>query len=196
MQSLTDLADQAIVLPLIAVIVASLFIQGWWRGAAAWLAVTAATFGLTLALKLIFLGCGGSLGITRIHSPSGHAASAALICGGILARFVSSVPLTLVAATVGAVVIGYTRVVLGFHSLGETVLGGVIGIGGAAALCLIAGPPPRMRTLPLALVIIAVLAALHGKRLPAEPAIREASGLIRLLLPWCQPAAPNPGRPS
>lgn len=193
---LTDLSDQAVVLPLIAVIVASLAIQGWSRGAAAWLAATAATFGLTLILKLIFLGCGGFLGITSIHSPSGHTASAALICGGMLARFIPSVPLTLVAATLGAVVIGYTRVVLGFHSVDETALGGAIGIAGAAALCVMAGPPPRMRTLPLGLVIIAAVVALHGKRLPAEPAIREASSLIRLLLPWCQPATPDPGRPS
>jgi len=187
----TDLADQAVVLPLIGVIALALAIQGWTRGAMCWLAATAATFGLMLILKLVFLGCGGSLGFTRIQSPSGHAASAALVVGGLAARFIPSIPLTLIAATCGAVTVGYTRVALGFHSIDETVLGGMIGVAGAVALCRMAGPPPPGRFLPLAIMMIAVLVAFHGRRLPAEPTIRHASSFIHVLLPWCAPPPPD-----
>ncbi len=190
----TDLADQAVVLPLIGVIALTLAIQGWPRGAVAWLAATSATFGLMLILKLIFLGCGGALGITRIQSPSGHAASAALVIGGLAARFMPSIPWVLVAAAGGAIAVGYTRVALGFHSIDETVLGGMVGIAGAGALAQMAGKPPPTQPLPLVIMVIAVVVALHGKRLPAEPAIRQASSIIHMLVPWCAPPSPPPAR--
>ena len=188
MRFLTDLADQAVVLPLILAIAATLGAQGWRRGAAAWLAATCATFGTMLILKLVFLGCGGTLGMTRVTSPSGHAASAALLCGGIAARFIASLPATLIAALAGAIVIGATRVGLGVHTQEEVIIGGLVGVAGAAALLRIAGQPPRLRAWPLALVILCVVAALHGTRLPAEVTIRSVSAWIQMILPWCEPA--------
>lgn len=188
MQFLTDFADQAVVLPLIVAIAAMLGLQGRWRGAIAWLVATGGAFGLMLALKLIFLGCGGTLGLTRIASPSGHAASAALVCGGLVACFIGSVPRVLIGALIGAVVIGATRVGLGVHTLEEVIIGGLVGSAGAMALARVAGEPPRPRIWPLALVMLVIVGALHGNRLPAENTIRHVSSLIRLILPWCEPA--------
>jgi len=188
MRFLTDLADQAVILPLIAAIAATLALQGWRRGALAWLAATVCTFGAMLVLKLLFLGCGPMLGITRIASPSGHAASAALVCGGLVARFLASMPATLLGALAGAVLIGTTRLALGVHTPEEVIVGGLVGIAGAAGLVRIAGEPPRLRAWPLAVVVLGIVAALHGTRLPAEIAIRQASALIHWILPWCAPA--------
>ncbi len=188
MRFLTDLADQAVILPLIAVIAATLGLQGWRRGAIAWLLATCGTFGIMLVLKLICMGCGGTLGLTRITSPSGHAASAALVCGGLAACFIASMPVTLISALIGAVVIGATRVGLGVHTLEEVIIGGLVGSTGAVALARLAGQPPRLRAWPLMLAMLVVVASLNGTRLPAETTIRHASALIRLLLPWCEPA--------
>lgn len=188
MRFLTDLADQAVILPLIAAIAATLGLQGWRRGAIAWLVATCGAFGIMLVLKLIFLGCGGTLGLTRITSPSGHAASAALVCGGLAARFIASMPVALIGALAGAVVIGATRIGLGVHTPEEVIIGGLVGSAGAVALARIAGQPPQLRAWPLMLAMLVVVAPLHGTRLPAETTIRHASALIRLLLPWCEPA--------
>lgn len=187
-QFVTDLADQAVVLPLILMIAATLTVQGWPRGGLAWIGATIACFGTMLALKLVFMGCGETIGIETISSPSGHAASAALICGGLVACFTSSTPFAVLAAIAGSSVIGYTRIVLGAHTIEETVLGAMVGTGGAALLSLLAGIPPVVRVLPIIVVIVAVMAGFHGTRLPAEPAIRQASAIVRMIAPWCVPA--------
>lgn len=192
----TDIVDQAVILPLVAMIALMLALQGWRRGAIAWLAATAGTFGLVLILKLILIGCGDAMQISWLRSPSGHTASAALISGGLVARFIFSAPLTLMVATVAAIVMGYTRVALDFHSFWETVTGGVIGIAGAVALARLAGPPPPARIRPLIVVVALVILAFHGRRLPAEMTIQQTSPLIRVLLPWCEPSAMTPIRPS
>lgn len=182
---LSDFADQAVILPLIVGIAGLLAVQGWPRGAGAWLAATAVTFGLVLVLKLVFLGCGALLPRTGISSPSGHTASAALLCGGLAARFVHSWIWVAVTALLGAAVIGFTRVALGVHTTEEVILAGLVGIGGAVVLHVLAGPPPVARVLPLAIVIGAVLLAMHGTRLPAEGAIRQTASVLQRFVPWC-----------
>lgn len=200
---LTDIADQAVVLPLIVVIAAMLAAQGWRRGATAWIVSSAATFGTMLVLKLIFLGCGGTFGATSIVSPSGHAASAALVTGGLFARAVFSIPMTLVAALTGGVIIGYTRVHLGLHTIEEVIVGIAVGTAGAFGITYYSGYPPSPRPMPLMVVMVAVVLAFHGYRLPAEPVIQQGSALLYAIVPWCTPsvgslpplAVPLPPRP-
>ena len=84
MRFLTDFADQAVVLPLIAVVALMLASLGWRRGAVASArCAVGACFGAVLALKLVFFTCGPALRLSTLRGPSGHAAAAAMIAGGI-----------------------------------------------------------------------------------------------------------------
>ena len=80
----TDLADQAVLIP-VAIAVAVVFaIAGWWRGVVAWTTAVGATLGVMLLLKLAFLACGPLLPSMDV-SPSGHTAAAGVVYGGLLA---------------------------------------------------------------------------------------------------------------
>lgn len=184
---LTDLADQAVTLPLILSLALTLAFLGWPRGAAAWVIATVCTFGLMLLLKLLFLGCGSLLAPTGIKSPSGHAAAAALVAGGLVAVFIDSRPWVASAAILAGFVVGATRVMLGAHTPAEVALGGAVGVGGAIALNLIAGTRPTLRILPIFAVAGVVVFVMHGTRLPAELAIRHTADLLGRIIPLCHP---------
>ena len=83
MTFITDLADQAVILPLVLAIGVALLVDGWRRGAAAWAVAVVATFAAMLVLKLFFLACSHALGTTDIHNPSGHVAAATVVTGGL-----------------------------------------------------------------------------------------------------------------
>ena len=200
MAFLTDFADQAVMLPVVFAIAIVLALQGWRRGALAWLGVVCVTFGLVLVLKLAFLACAGLSDPIDMHSPSGHVAAATVVCGGLAAlmtrRRVSILPVALLAA----VAIGASRLALGAHSLPEVVLGALIGLAGATALMLFSGPPPALRPARLLAVVVIVAALFHGLHLPAEAAIRHSAFRAARLLAVCRPehglivpaaAAPN-----
>ena len=97
------------------------------------------------------------------------------MAGGLAAllsrRRVSILPIAVLAA----VVIGVSRLVLGLHSLPEVALGALVGLGGAAALLTLAGPPPTLRPGRLIAVVVIVAALFHGLHLPAEAAIRHTA---------------------
>ena len=142
MTFITDFADQAVILPLVLAIGIALLAQGWRRGAAAWLLAVVATFATMLALKLVFLACSASFGINDIRTPSGHVAAATVVAGGLAALLLRPRRAALPLAGLAAIVIGISRLVLGLHSLPEVALGALVGLMGAWALLLLAGPPP------------------------------------------------------
>ncbi len=191
MNLVTDLADQAVILPVIIGVAVTVAVLGWPRGALAWVVATGAAFGLMLVLKLVFLGCGSMLGFTRISSPSGHACAAALVAGGLVAMVRDSRPWVVSAALVAAFIIGTTRVMLGAHSTEEVILGGTVGVAGAVVLHAIAGPRPPLRLLPIAIVVAGIVFAMHGTRLPAEVTIRQTASLIGRIIPACHPTPPR-----
>src|SRR5271165_5706424 len=84
MMFLTDFADQAVVLPVVAAIAMILAATGWWRGALVWLGVVGLTFGAVLLLKLGFLACGPVFTPWELRSPSGHTAAASMVAGGFV----------------------------------------------------------------------------------------------------------------
>jgi membrane-associated phospholipid phosphatase len=183
---ITDLADQAVILPLVLAIGIALLAQGWRRGAAAWAVTVVATFAAMLALKLAFLACSQSLGTPAIRTPSGHVAAATVVTGGLAAlllrRRVSVVPVAVLAAGV----VGISRLVLGAHSLPEVGIGAAVGLAGAVTLPLLAGPPPVLDVGRIAIIAIATVATFHGLHLPAEAHIRATAYRVAQMLSVCQ----------
>jgi membrane-associated phospholipid phosphatase len=175
MRFLTDFADQAVVLPLIAVVALMLAVLGWRRGAVAWLAAVGVCFGAVLAMKLVFFTCGPALHMATLRSPSGHAAAAAIIAGGFAVALGRQSREVGAIAALGAVAIGATRVALGWHSMAEVAVGGTLGVLGALGFAWLAGPPPVLRLRWLCVSVVAVALLLHGQHLNAESRIRAAS---------------------
>jgi membrane-associated phospholipid phosphatase len=192
MRFLTDFADQAVLLPVVLAIALMLTLQGWRRGALAWLAVVGITFALMLVLKLVFLACPPVFGPFDIHSPSGHVAAATVVAGGLAALITHRRASILPIAALAALVIGVSRLVLGMHTLPEVILGGCVGLGGAAALLTLAGPPAGLRPARLVAVVVLVAALFHGMHLPAEAAIRHTAFNAARLFSVCQPAPDAP----
>jgi membrane-associated phospholipid phosphatase len=181
MTFVTDFADQAVVLPLIATVALSLGILGWRRGAVGWLAAVGASFASVVVLKLGFLDCADAVGLPVLRSPSGHTAAAAVIVGGFTVMLGCGRPTTLAAAVLGALVIGATRMALGVHSLLEVIVGGAVGVAGALGFAIIAGRAPRLRLQWVFASVAMVALLLHGRHLDAEPRIR----LVAFSLPFC-----------
>jgi membrane-associated phospholipid phosphatase len=183
---LTDFADQAVIIPMVLAIAVALAVQGWRRGALAWLLVISATFMATLTSKLIFLSCSPVFGPTDLHSPSGHVAAAAVVSGGLAALLTGRRISILPVAVLAALVIGVSRLLLGMHSLPEVVLGALIGLAGAAALMRFAGRPPELKLGPLVAVVVIVAALFHGLHFPAEAAIRHTAFRAAQYIPACR----------
>ncbi len=176
---LTDFADQDVVLPIAVLVLLILSLAGWWRGAAAWAIVVAASFGTMLLLKLGLEAC-GPRPHHLIYSPSGHTMAGTVIYGGAMALLGLSGPASVVAAALIATLIGWSRVWLGLHTVPEALAGGALGVLGVEALRRLAGPPPAQRrrfplrmALPAAVLLLAGL--LHGLRSPAEAVIQQAA---------------------
>lgn len=176
MHFMTDFGDQGVILPLTLCIAVVLASQGWWRGLATWLLVAFGMLGIMLVLKLAGLAWADTRGGMML-SPSGHVASTCALYGGLammLLRRKLSIPLSLVAPALIAVLIGYTRIALHAHDLAEVVIGGVVGIVGAALLATLAGPPPRHLFVPLLAATVSTMLVFHGQHLPVERMIRSA----------------------
>ncbi len=177
MQFLTDFADQAVLLPFSVLIALAWALGGWKRGAMLWLAAIAAVLAIMLLLKLSVLGCGYGNRF-GLHSPSGHTAGAAAVYGGFAAlwlrRFLPAPLAIALGAGLPALLIGATRLELHMHTPPDVLAGAIVGMAGAAAFVLAAGPAPRLRTNAwhLAWLALPLLLLLHGHQARAEPRIQ------------------------
>jgi membrane-associated phospholipid phosphatase len=192
MNFLTDFADQAVVLPVAAAVALVLAAQGWRRGALAWIAVVAMTLGVILLMKVGFLACAPVFHPWELRSPSGHTAAASVVAGGMVALIAGRLRAVLCVALLAAVLIGSSRLELGFHSPPEVVIGALTGVAGAALLSFLAGPPPSRRPVSLLVVAFVVAMLLHGMRLPAEAAIWRFSQGALDFVPACRVNAGSP----
>lgn len=184
---MTDFADQAVLLPLALVIGLLLAVMGWRRGALAWCVGVGGTLMTMLGLKLVFAACTMATADAALRSPSGHAAAAAAIYGGLFGLLARRGWRGALAGGIGvATLIGLTRVWLDAHTPAESLLGGMVGSAGAVALVLMAGDPPgdlRPARLIAATLAVAILA--HGAHLRAEPHIRDFGQRFAWLVPLC-----------
>lgn len=177
MRFVSDFADQAVILPLVIAIFLALAAQGWWRGAAAWIATIAATFGAMLVLKVGFIACAHGY---YIHSPSGHVAAATMVAGGLALLLLRRPPSVLPLAVLAAVVVGISRILLREHSFSEVMIGAMVGLVGATGLLWSAGPvPDKLNVKYVAVVAIIVVAVMHGLHLPAEAHISHLALRVR-----------------
>ena len=180
---LTDFADQAVILPLIACVAAILWLSGWRRGSLVWFSGTVATLGVMVILKLTFRACGEEMFNGTIASPSGHTAVAGAVYGSILAFMSSRLggrdTSRLVVILVVVAVVGISRVLLKAHNVPEVCLGGAIGFIAAQAMLLVAGAPPNDRLLTLSYwPLLALPLLLHGIHLQAERGIDGLAGYV------------------
>lgn len=185
MHFVTDFADQAVILPAALVVLFVLLAIGWWRGAIAWLLVVPATLGVVLASKMTTMACQDLLPPVGLFSPSGHTASAAVVYGGLLALLLgeqarSRLATALACGGAVAMVVGYTRLALGVHTVADVLAGAAIGIAGVGALALAAGARPAWRRAwwGLAAAVVCAAVLFHGRHVYAEMHIRQASQQI------------------
>jgi membrane-associated phospholipid phosphatase len=90
--------------------------------------------------------------------------------------------LTLAISAAAAVAFGISRVVLGFHTPPEVVVGALVGLSGAALIARLAGRPPPVkqgRTRLLAAFLV-VLLLFHGAHVHAETSIGRFARLLEL----------------
>jgi membrane-associated phospholipid phosphatase len=189
MTFITDFADQAVMLPLALAIGIGLWAQGWRRGSAAWGAAVVTTFATVLVLKVVFLACSSSFGVSDVRTPSGHVAAATIVAGGLAALLLRWRHAALLVAVLAAGVIGFSRLALGMHSPREVAIGAGVGLLGAWTLLLLAGrPPPELEGRRIMVIAVAVVVLFHGLHLPAEARIRGTAWRLAHMLSVCQSA--------
>lgn len=180
MHFFTDFADQDVVEPTAILGLLILLLIRWWRGAAAWAATIVAAFGSMLALKLLFEACGSPSEHRLLYSPSGHTFSATLVYGGLLALFRTKTASSMVVAVLIAVLVGWSRLALGVHTVPEVLVGGALGVAAILVLLRLAGSMPNdlvMKWPPrggwvLTVILLTPAIVLHGQHSPAERRIQ------------------------
>lgn len=187
LQAAGSLADQAVVLPMLASVALLLYATDRRQGAFAWVTAVCATLGVMLLLKLAVLTVSPVGGVGLLQSPSGHVASGIVVYAGIVAllcrpsgfRWV----LPVIAAGSLAVVLGFARVAGGYHSSADVLVGILVGTAGLALLLWllrpVSSPAPA---LPLLLLVLIVMSSCVGMRMPAEPVIHALGADLRSLV--------------
>lgn len=195
LQYWTDFADGAVVFPLGVAVPLVLVLFHQKRAALAWTAAVGCVWAAMLALKLGGYTLAAMVPTSPLNevglvTPSGHVASAASIYGGLIGLLLSRPGTLLVrtvfAALLVAILCGATRVILGEHTLAETIVGAMVGVAGAAGLAMGAGTALEWRArLPVIVTASVVMIALHGLHLSWEQAIHGVA--LRAIQAWQQP---------
>jgi len=205
--ALTDLGDSALMLPaILAVALWLLTMRAWWMSLC-WLGLVCLAIGLVALTKIAFIGWGLGIRSLNFTGISGHATLAMSVLPLVgwllgsrrsrLARMVLTLAFVLVA-----LLIGVSRIGLGYHSTAEVVTGIALGglvAGGFFLLNRQSQPHQlRYRWIP-ALLILALLISGRGDRAPSEHLLTAialfASGHTEPYHRWVplQPPPPRSG---
>ena len=181
---ITDLGDQAVILPLLLATGLLLLLAGWWRGALAWFLAVPGTLGVVLLAKLSAIACQNLMPPIGLLSPSGHTASAAVVYGGVLALVLGigrfRLAWALLSGLAVALLVGFTRFALDVHTLADVLAGGLLGTIGTVVLAWLAGPRPPLRRswIGAAAAMLAIVVLFHGRHVYAEMHINRVSQQI------------------
>lgn len=182
------MGDSGLATLITAAVVLALAIPKATRGLACrWAAAFVLIVALVLATKLPLFGWGKGIEAIDFRGPSGHATLAAFVWPMVawLVAARASRRVRCIALAVGAAFamgVAWVLVAYGFHSLVETVGGGLLG-GVAAGACIVsarAAHPPSVRVTWLAACAVAVVFGLqHGAPLkPLKQLERAAHRMV------------------
>ena len=197
LQAITDFGDSEVLGLATLSATAVLFWSGERRAATRFLLTMGCSMALIGACKIVFLGCGGAYGERlHIYSPSGHTALTTAFCIATAAHLSASRPhplrFAIWLAAIGATFsVSASRVLLGYHSKPEVVIGFLVGsvtawVVGRAFPLSAAPKPSKPKQLAAFVAAIAVIAILfHGRHFPAERIIRSIAGYLHEYIPAC-----------
>lgn len=191
----TSFGGQAVILPILVLVTLMLLVSGQRRAAFWWAFSVALVLGLVLVAKIAFIPCSDYLPVAGLRSPSGHAGAAMAVYGGLgvlVARLVASPALRVLVAGSGvllALAIAVTRVVLGAHTVPETILGTLIGL--IAPLILLSRRdlfvgPVRLRWIWLLAGPVVLVVLFHSFELGAERVIERVAHQLNWTLGVCR----------
>lgn len=176
----TDLADQAVILPTVVLIAIWLALAEPRRTVVAWVVCCGAVLG-TIGLLKLGLPCTSLAHVLR--SPSGHTASAVLVAGGLLVLLAGPGRWRRVTAVAAGIAvgagIGATRLALHMHTVPEVLAGAAVGAIGLILFARTDLPRPRLPPVSLLAAFLVLAIALHGTRLRAEQWITTLSCPLR-----------------
>jgi membrane-associated phospholipid phosphatase len=176
--AVSDAGDSAVLIPLAALLVITLWRYQAWAAASTLVIALAACAGTMIVLKVILIACGQTWH-AGVVSPSGHASMSAAIYGalGIVSarQMPRWRPAIILCSWLAIAAIAASRIVLGAHTYAEVGLGFLVGAG---ALWLFAVRYFRLRPPPVNLVVLATLTLativlLNGAHLSAEFVLRK-----------------------
>jgi membrane-associated phospholipid phosphatase len=156
--------------PMALVVAVWLLVSRAWRGALGWVALFGMGTLLVVCTKIGYLGWGIGIRSLNFTGISGHAmtATSTLTVAGYLtgdrySKFVATLGACL--GCVIALMIAISRIVLGFHSPAEAVIGSALGFSIAMATIGMIREHPKAATVPFIFVfsLLALVIILHGK---------------------------------
>jgi len=175
-QFISDYADQAMVLPAVAMVGLWLLLAESRRAVLIWVASCAVVLGGIFLLKLVLPCMTSAYGL---RSPSGHTASTILVSGAVLLLVARPErgrrSWAVVAALAIGILVAVTRLELGAHTLPEVIAGAIMGTAGVLVFATADLTPPRVPSLYLVAGCGMLALLLHGTRLPAERWIDQLS---------------------
>jgi len=181
---ITNFGDATLMLPGALVVGLLLILGSGIRGALLWFGLFAGACALTAATKIAFFGwCIGNreLDFTGISGHSMQAASVLPMLAWLLVSGRERHRLAFWLGAAAAVLVTYSRVRLGYHSLSEAIAGIALGLA-VATSCLrllpAQAPLTPLQKLPLALSLtLPLLLVQHGERAPTH-SLMQALGTL------------------
>ncbi|NNM73671.1 phosphatase PAP2 family protein [Enterovirga aerilata] len=192
MHALSAAGDTALLAPVSLALLIYLAALRRWEEARAFAVSLALGLAATLAAKLLFKACGGTISAFDISSPSGHASFSAVVYGSLAAMVAARRPawlaLTLACAAALLVAgIGVSRAALDVHSWPEVVLGWLIGA--AAVTVFVAlrrrSDRPALSPVPMAIGLAAAIFIVDGRHISAEHQIGRIARKLSASLDIC-----------
>ncbi|GAB3628868.1 phosphatase PAP2 family protein [Pandoraea terrae] len=180
--TLTNFGGAAVTVPAAAAVTVWLAIGRVWRMALIWALLFVGGALLVVTTKVLFLGWGIGIRALDFTGISGHAMQAAALFPTmaylVLQDRSQRIRLGGVAlALLFSAGVAASRVALAAHSVSEAVAGCVVGFAVSAAFIYLTRKldTPKLRMLPVALSLFALVAFLHGESVPTQRWITDVA---------------------